>query len=1106
MGLFDGENYNGEFTSQSNKKTLQNSTGGVTDNSLFDRLSLRTTIYTYDSPVNSNDFKHAIQNSITQNASLPAPYLNPNILNRTSLPSAVEVASGTSGTGSAMQFFDGDGTPYGCGYYRTLGFNISNYQANNNAYGLGTSNNGNPKWQVLSAEKRDPGLGLGNGGGAPDANSEWSWPKMYLSIDEYDSLSDSWVNCKSLFQIHKDYHDVQLSTSGNVQVQLDDALGNIGLSSHKEEYTSTGLVPLFVTIEPSAYQKPSNSPPYTGPLNGDDYGYGLGQGANKYSSTFTDVIESGNPMMRGTIAVPFGDAQDGASERTFRYRVHLVNERFFQHIQISSELANNPGTYPSFTDSNAEFINIDEMRSLLEYACDTNFTASINSEITFSTSTSGPIPALANNCVPEVSGDTEGCMDSSADNYDPDATITNCECEYCGTDQWFLGNWVPSFNQEGSYINNNGTCNPSLGFTNISNAMQVFGAQVTGGQSLPDGLYSSLTPTNSVTSALYNPSTGLTSQSQFDHNNWIQIDNAQNNICNGTVSVPIYVACYNTTTQQFIPTNENLYADGFVSVATNNIYNNVWLVEPGDTYEYVYITEYNPNLCSDCDTPANASLCYSVSQTITPQPCDETPSEISVCMCEDCDEHFAITKADCLGNDISSYLEEFGINWEGFVQGDENCPCGDDEITIPPCRLEGEWTYLNYVDSESYSSDAKISLVGYNSLQQFENENGIVAFNIFNGNNNINSGTYLNNQSEIEIVGGTTLLTGSETILPSNLFIYEFSNLPSGNITIQTNTLVSTPDGYVIVCTDEQTIYIESPVLCTNASTEFRANGEDVSCIGSSDGVGFINQTGNSAQGPYTITVLNSDGVIIDLIEDSSDVDSLQFNDLAIGDYSVIVTDSNDCVYTTSFTIGQPTPIVFSVLTTNVTSFGGNDGTATVNNITGGAGNYITEWTDEEGASVNNYSLAAGQYTVTITDANGCFVTTTVTLSEASCDLNVSGEVVNPGDGLSDGSINLSFSGGLAPYTIDWVGPNDFEASTSTISNLDVGVYSVQICSNSDFSSSNEPCCAYATFTLINSKGECLTEDNEKLILDKVNEILSSCDCVLPEIPNTDNR
>jgi hypothetical protein len=47
--------------------------------------------------------------------------------------------------------------------------------------------------------------------------------------------------------------------------------------------------------------------------------------------------------------------------------------------------------------------------------------------------------------------------------------------------------------------------------------------------------------------------------------------------------------------------------------------------------------------------------------------------------------------------------------------------------------------------------------------------------------------------------------------------------------------------------------------------------------------------------------------------------------------------------------------------------------------------------------------------------------------------------------GGSDGSIDLTITGGIAPYVIDWTGPGAFTASTEDISGLDPGSYTVTV-------------------------------------------------------------
>ncbi|MEZ4893193.1 MAG: SprB repeat-containing protein [Saprospiraceae bacterium] len=91
---------------------------------------------------------------------------------------------------------------------------------------------------------------------------------------------------------------------------------------------------------------------------------------------------------------------------------------------------------------------------------------------------------------------------------------------------------------------------------------------------------------------------------------------------------------------------------------------------------------------------------------------------------------------------------------------------------------------------------------------------------------------------------------------------------------------------------------------------------------------------------------------------------------------------------------------------------------------------------ESNGATTQDISnLSAGTYTVTVTDANGCTKSKTTSIAEPPV-LSLSKTKVNVSCyGGSDGSIDLSVSGGTSPYSYNWSNG----ATTQDIGNLSAG-------------------------------------------------------------------
>jgi hypothetical protein len=134
-----------------------------------------------------------------------------------------------------------------------------------------------------------------------------------------------------------------------------------------------------------------------------------------------------------------------------------------------------------------------------------------------------------------------------------------------------------------------------------------------------------------------------------------------------------------------------------------------------------------------------------------------------------------------------------------------------------------------------------------------------------------------------------------------------------------------------------------------------------------------------------------------------------------------------------------------SITSTNVSCNSGCDGTAAAS-VTGGTGPFGYSWTPGNDVTANISSLCAGTYTCSVTDSSDMSVSTATVLITQPTPLSAA---VSSGPvscfGGNNGSAAVSVSGGTSPYTFVW---NPTSQTTSTITNLPSGVYSVMVTDN----------------------------------------------------------
>ena len=200
--------------------------------------------------------------------------------------------------------------------------------------------------------------------------------------------------------------------------------------------------------------------------------------------------------------------------------------------------------------------------------------------------------------------------------------------------------------------------------------------------------------------------------------------------------------------------------------------------------------------------------------------------------------------------------------------------------------------------------------------------------------------------------------------------------------------------------------------------------GTDATCFGAANGTASLSVSGGSA--PYSYLWSNF-------------AHTANLSGLTAGLYRVNITDAHGCQAYDSIIIHQPSAITLSVAATNVLCSGNATGAVNLT-VSGGTPVYHFAWSN--GATSQNISgLTVGTFRVTVTDNNGCTAIDSAVITQPT-PIVASGVAVNVHcAGGNDGSVELSVSGGVAPYAYHW----NNGASTETVNGLGAGPYTVTI-------------------------------------------------------------
>jgi len=266
--------------------------------------------------------------------------------------------------------------------------------------------------------------------------------------------------------------------------------------------------------------------------------------------------------------------------------------------------------------------------------------------------------------------------------------------------------------------------------------------------------------------------------------------------------------------------------------------------------------------------------------------------------------------------------------------------------------------------------------------------------------------------------------TGSATVVANGgtpNYIYSWSNgqtnAVANNLTATTFTVTVTDNHG---CTVQTSVTITEPPVLTLTLTP-----TDLLCNNIPTGQVISNVQGGAPNYTYNWNTIASTNNI---------------SSLAIGNYSLTVTDNNGCTLQKNTTITQPSALSMT-LTSTPDHCNQGDGTANVI-AGGGTGAYTYTWSNaQNNSSISN--LSANTYTATVTDNNGCSLSQAVVVMPQVSDTL---KMISTGNvscnAVCDGTATLQLSSiANGPYTYNWSNGQ----TTLAVTGLCAGVHTCSV-------------------------------------------------------------
>ncbi|RYY58004.1 MAG: T9SS type A sorting domain-containing protein [Chitinophagaceae bacterium] len=231
----------------------------------------------------------------------------------------------------------------------------------------------------------------------------------------------------------------------------------------------------------------------------------------------------------------------------------------------------------------------------------------------------------------------------------------------------------------------------------------------------------------------------------------------------------------------------------------------------------------------------------------------------------------------------------------------------------------------------------------------------------------------------------------------------------------------------------------ESFTISEGAAMIVSVSSTDITCNGANNGSATISASGG---GPFTYSWTGGAG------------SAATATDLAAGTYQCTITGPGGCSVTETIIVSEPDPMVITKSGTDVTCFGANDGTATVD-VTGGTAPYNYIWMPVNQMAATATNLAPGSYSCNVYDANGCGASRTVVITGPTQIVATLSKTDNSCYGATEGEASVSVTGGTGGYSYLW----SSGGTGTSVNGLGAGSYSVTVTDNTG-------CSAVVDFTI----------------------------------------